>query len=85
VLIYETSRALTAVQLLAGPNVGMFRLRPTPTGRMRCFCVFTPRASALTKLAVTLPARFAGSDGLPVLVVYERCVPLPAERATAGI
>ena len=40
---------------------------------------------AVTKLATNLAAMFAGSFGSPVLSVKGRCVPLAAEKETAGI
>lgn len=58
-------------------------LMPTPSGRIGspCFVVF---AKASTKLAVKLATMLAGSSGRPVLVVNERWVLFPAEKATPG-
>lgn len=57
---------------------------PTESGRRRSFFVFTPFASALTKLTTTSAERFAGSVVELLLVEYDRWVLFPAENAIAG-
>ena len=63
-----------------------FRTYPIPTPRGKSLSpgvdVF---AMAFTKLVVSRATTFAGSSGKPVFVVYDRCVLLAAEKATAGI